>query len=149
MSATGAGASSGAGSDYLSDMGDFARSEGDNSYNQSIRRDARSLFPHDLEAQADYLAENGYFGDLAWDWGTKDRFYEYRELRLAASRSDRHAFYMTGLAILNRALSAIDAAWMVRRHNAGAHGEPGARFSVVPQIADGDVGARATLEVSF
>ncbi|MFH1690427.1 MAG: hypothetical protein ABIE42_09350 [Candidatus Eisenbacteria bacterium] len=136
-------------SDHLSHMGDYIRSEGDDSYNQLIRREARSLFPDDLEAQAAYLAENGYYGDLAWDWGGKDRFYEYRELRLAASRSDRNAFYMTGLALLNRALSAIDSAWMARRHNAGVRGEPGTRFSVVPQISDGDVGARATLEVSF
>ncbi|MFH1864888.1 MAG: hypothetical protein ABIK85_03315 [Candidatus Eisenbacteria bacterium] len=144
-----AGAATEANAGYLSDMGDYIRSEGDNSYNQSIRREARSLFPDDLEAQAAYLAENGYYGDLAWDWGDKDRFHEYRELRLAASRSDRNAFYMTGLALLNRALSAIDSAWMARRHNAGVRGEPGTRFSVVPQISDGDVGARATLEVSF
>lgn len=144
-----AGANDGANAGYLSDMGDYIRSEGDNSYNQSVRREARSLFPNDLEAQAAYLAANGYYGDLAWDWGDKDRFYEYRELRLAASRSDRNAFFMTGLALLNRALSAIDSAWMARRHNAGIHGEPGTRFSVVPQISDGDVGARATLEVSF
>ena len=143
------GAGDGASSDYLSDMGDYIRSEGDNSYNQAIRSDARSLYPNDLEAQEAYLEANGYFGDLAWDWGTKDQFYGYRDLRKAASRADRHAFYMTGLAVLNRALSAIDSAWMVRRHNAGIHGEPAARFSVVPQITDGDVGGRATLEVPF
>jgi len=144
-----AGADAGASSGYLSDMGDYIRSEGDYSYNQSVRSDARSLYPDDLEAQTAYLEANGYFDDLAWDWGTKAQFYEYRELRTAASTADRHAFYMTGLAILNRAVSAIDSAWMVRRHNAGIHGEPAARLSVVPQISDGDVGARATLEVPF
>jgi hypothetical protein len=143
------GAGDASGSDYLSHMGDYIRSEGDNSYNESIRSEARSLFPDDLEAQAAYLAENGYFGDLAWDWGSRDTFYEYRDLREAASRADRHAFYMTGLAILNRAISAIDSAWMARRYNAGMSGEPGARFSVAPLVSEGDVGARATLEVSF
>ncbi|MCK4409974.1 MAG: hypothetical protein KAW67_07805, partial [Candidatus Eisenbacteria sp.] len=121
----------------------------DNSYNESIRRDARSLFPDDLEAQAAYLAENGYYGDLSWDWGTSDNFYEYRELRRAASKSGRNAFYLTGLAVLNRAFSAIDSAWMARRHNAGVRGEPAARLSVVPQISGGEIGARATLEVPF
>jgi hypothetical protein len=53
------------------------------------------------------------------------------------------------LAILNRALSAIDSAWMARRHNAGVRGEPGVRISVVPQISGSEVGARATLEVPF
>ena len=144
-----AGADGGASSGYLSDIGDYIRSEGDNSYNESIRREARSLFPDDLEAQKAYVRENGYFGDLSWDWGTRDRFYDYRELRSVASESERNAFYMTGLAILNRALSAIDSAWMARRHNAGVRGEPGVRISVVPQISGSEVGARATLEVSF
>jgi hypothetical protein len=110
-----AGAAAGASSDYLNDMGGYIRSEGDNSYNESIRREARSLFPDDLQAQAAYLAENGYHGDLSWDWGTRDRFLEYRDLRRFASESERNAFYATGLAVLNRVISAIDGAWMARR----------------------------------
>jgi hypothetical protein len=144
-----AGTAAGASSDYLSDMGGYIRSEGDDSYNESIRREARSLFPDDLQAQRAYLAENGYHGDLSWDWGTRDRFLEYRDLRLFASESERNAFYMTGLAVLNRVVSAVDGAWMARRHNAGVLGEPSARLSVVPQISGGEVGARATLEMSF
>ena len=144
-----AGAPPGASSDYLSDMGDYIRSEGDNSYNESVRRDARSLYPDDIEAQHAYVLEHGYYGDLAWDWGSRERFLEYRDLRRAAGRSERNAFYMTGVAVLNRALSAIDGAWMARRHNAGIEDGPRARLSVAPQIERGDVGARATLEVSF
>jgi hypothetical protein len=143
-----ADAPAGASDGYLSDMGDYIRSEGDNSYNEAVRREARSLFPNDLEAQHAYLQEHGYFGDLAWDWGSKERFIEYRELRRAASRSERNAFYMTGLAVLNRVISAIDGAWMARRHNAGLTGRP-ARLSVAPEFDGRDVGARATLEVSF
>ena len=144
-----AGADAGAAGGYLSDMGDYIRSEGDNSYNQSIARDARSLFPNDLEAQRAYIAENGYFGDLSWDWGSPEHFTEYQDLRFAASTSDRNAFYMVGVAMLNRAISGIDSAWMARRHNTGVHGEPAARLSVVPQISGGEVGARATLVVPF
>ncbi len=144
-----AGADAGADGGYLSDMGNYIRSEGDDSYNQSIACDARSLFPYDRDAQRAYIAENGYYGDLSWDWGTEDSFYAYRELRHAASSADRNAFYMVGVAILNRAVSGIDSAWMARRYNAGVHGEPVARISVVPLISGSDVGARATLEVPF
>ena len=144
-----AGVDEGASSDYLSDIGDYIRNEGDSSYNQSVRREARSLFPDDLEAQAAYLAENGYFGDDAWDWVSKDIFYDYRDLRRDASQSERNAFYMTGLAVLNRVLSAVDSAWMARRHNAGDMSEPVARLSVVPEYSEGAVGGRATLTVSF
>jgi hypothetical protein len=38
---------------------------------------------------------------------------------------------------------------MVRRHNAGIEQEPVARLSVAPHFDDGDVGGRATLELSF
>jgi len=144
-----AGVSSDAPESYLSDIGDYIRSEGDRSYNQAVRSEARSLFPDDLEAQEDYFLRNGYFGDLSWDWGDMDRYIQYIELRRAASRSERNAFYMTGVALLNRALSAIDSAWMVRRHNAGDHAEPSARLSVSPEVDGGVVGARATLEVPF
>jgi hypothetical protein len=144
-----AGTDAGADGGYLSDMGDYISSEGDNSYNQAIARDARSLFPGDREAQRAYIAENGYYGDLSWDWGSSEHFVEYQELRFAASKSDRNAFYMVGVAMLNRAISGIDSAWMARRHNAGEDGEPVARLSVVPQISGGEVGARATLVVPF
>jgi len=143
-----AGVGSGVSDQYLSDIGDYIRSEGDRSYNQAIRSEARSLFPDDLEAQAAYLDEHGYFGDLAWDWGSRDRFIEYVELRRAASSSERNAFYMTGIALLNRALSAVDGAWMARRHNSGSSREA-ARLSVTPEVENGVVGARATLEVPF
>jgi hypothetical protein len=144
-----AGAPSSASDAYLSDMGDYIRSEGEDSYNESVRSDARSLYPDDLEAQEQYFLENRYFGDEAWDWGSKDTFLEYRHLRQEASRSERNAFYMTGLAVLNRAVSAIDSAWMARRHNARTGGEPSARVSVRPLFTEGDVGGRAVLEISF
>lgn len=144
-----AGVDGGASSDYLGDIADYIRSEGDDSYNQAIRAEARSLYPDDLDAQRAYLAEHGYFGEQSWDWESLERFREYRDLRSAASQSERYAFYMTGLALLNRALSAVDSAWMARRHNAGIEREPVARLSVAPHFDDGDVGGRATLELSF
>jgi hypothetical protein len=143
-----AGVGSGASEEYLSDIGDYIRSEGDRSYNQAVRSEARSLFPDDLEAQAAYFEEHAYPDDLAWDWGSRDRFLDYVELRRAASNSERNAFYMTGIALLNRALSAVDGAWMARRHNAGSS-RGAARLSVTPEVENGVVGARAKLEVPF
>ena len=136
-------------SSYYQDIADFIRSEGDASYNQDIRAEARSLFPNDLDAQAAYLAANGYYDDLSWQWQSEARFDHYRELRRLEQQSERSAFYMTGLAVLNRAVSSIDAAWMARRYNERAAGAPDARLSVVPEFSDGAVGARATLEISF
>ncbi len=139
----------GASGEYYQDVADYMRSEGENSFNEAVRADARSLFPDDLDAQRQYLTENGYFGSLAWEWGDRDRLDGYRDLRHDAAVSRRNAFYMTGLAVLNRAFSAIDSAWMARRHNAGLSGDPPARLSVAPEFSDGSVGGRVAVEIQF
>ena len=134
---------------YWDDVSDFMRSEGIASYNESIRRDARSLFPDDLDAQEEYFLENGYFGGQAWEWGSEERFEEFRRIKHSASVSFRSAFFMSGLAVLNRAISAIDSAWMARRHNRGIAGEPTVRVSVSPDMSDGTLGGRAAIEITF
>jgi hypothetical protein len=144
-----AGVPDGAGSGYYEDIADYIRSEGYDSYNEAVRDDARSLYPDDPAAQDAYFAEFGYFGDAAWDWESDARLREYRHLRHLAGESDRKAFYMTGLAVLNRAVSAIDSAWMARRGR--RQGASGARasLSITPDLDDGRLGARATFEVRF
>lgn len=138
------------GSTYYQDIADYMRSEGNDSYNEALRAEARSLFPDDPAAQDDYFDSNAYEGDLDWEWDSESRFDEYRDLRHDASISGRNAFYLTGLAVLNRAVSGIDSAFLVRRRNAGGAGEPVARLSLTPEFAeDGSCGSRATLEFSF
>jgi hypothetical protein len=144
-----AGVSADAGADYWDDVSDFTRSEGFASYNESIRREARSLFPDDPEAQEAYFRANGYFGSLTWEWESEERFREFRRIKHDASVSFRSAFFMSGLAVLNRAVSAIDSAWMVRRYNRGIAGEPTARLSVTPDMSDGTLGGRAAIEITF
>jgi hypothetical protein len=144
-----AGVGADGGSGYWDDVSDFIRSEGAASYNESIRREARSLFPDDLEAQEQYFRANGYFGSRGWEWESEGRFQEFRRLKHNASVSFRSAFFMTGLAVLNRAISAIDSAWMARRHNRGILGEPTARLSVTPEVSDGTLGGRAAIEITF
>lgn len=135
--------------DYYGDIADYIRSEGADSYNEAVRAEARSLFPDDLDAQREYVEENGYYGSLAWDWGDRDRLDRFRDLRNDAAASRKNAFYMTGLAVLNRAISAIDSAWMARRHNASLDEPPAARLSVAPELTEGGVGGRLALEIQF
>ncbi len=139
----------GSSSDYYQDVADYIRSEGDDSYNEAIRAEARSLYPDDLEAQRAYVEANGHFGSSSWEWDSRVRFDKYRGLRHDAALSRKNAFYMTGLAVLNRALSVIDSAWMARRYNKGHAGDPTARLSLSPEFSEGTVGSRLALEVSF
>jgi hypothetical protein len=144
-----AGIPEGSSGDYYQDVADYIRSEGADSYNEAIRAEARSLYPDDLDAQHAYLDAHGYFGSSSWQWESEARFEHYRELRHDAAVSRKNAFYMTGLAVLNRALSAVDSAWMARRHNMGRTGEPSARLYMSPDAAAGGVGSRVGLEISF
>jgi hypothetical protein len=144
-----AGVPDGVGSSYYEDIADYIRSEGYDSYNEAVRDDARSLYPDDPVAQDAYFAEHGRFGDAAWDWESDARFREYRHLRHLAGDSDRKAFYMTGLAVLNRALSAIDSAWMARLSRQGRGAGTRASLSITPDLDDGQIGARAVFQVQF
>jgi len=144
-----AGIPDGADGSYYQDIADYIRSEGYDSYNEAVREEARSLYPDDPAAQDAYLAEHGYFGDESWEWADEERFREYRDLRHLASESSNRAFYMTGLALLNRAVSAIDSAWMARLRNQGEGGGARASLSVVPDLSDGQLGARASLQIEF
>jgi hypothetical protein len=144
-----AGVPEGSSSQYYDDIEDYIRSHGASSYNEMIKREARSLYPDDLEAQEVYLRRNGYSGDKGWEWEDERRFSEYRDIRHDAAVSYRNAFYMTGLAVLNRAISAIDSAWMARRYNMGLTDERGASLSVRPELDGRSLGSRVTLEIYF
>jgi len=139
----------GASSEYYQDIADYVRSEGTDSYNEAVRAEARSLYPDDLEAQRAYLTANGYFGSSSWEWESEARFEHYRDLRHIAGVSRKNAFYMTGLAVLNRALSAVDSAWMARRHNQGLSDDRAMRMSLIPEVAEDSVGGRLAVEFPF
>jgi len=142
-----AGAPTGMSDQYYDDISDYVRGEGADSYNEAVRAEARGIYPNDIGAQHDYLDENGYSGDELWEWESYDRFLEYRDLRYGAKMSFRKAFYMTGLAVLNRAVSAIDSAWIVRSKNLERSGGP--RLSVLPDFSDGTYGSTLRLEIPF
>jgi len=49
-------------------VGNYISSDGPFSANEQVRREARSRYPNDREAQEQYVQENGYFGSDAWTW---------------------------------------------------------------------------------
>ncbi|UCF78726.1 MAG: hypothetical protein JSW03_00155 [Candidatus Eiseniibacteriota bacterium] len=114
-------------------LGQYMRSDpGPGSYNESIRREARALYPDDREMQEQYLLENGYFGEDAWEWVSEEDQARYKSLRRKSQLSFRRATYMLGLAVANRILAAMDAARSVAGP-AESPGEPlGLRFELRP-----------------
>jgi hypothetical protein len=91
-------------------LGQYLRSDpGPDSYNEYIRREARALYPDDRLSQEQYLQENGYFGEDAWEWLSEDDQSLYRDLRKKSVLSFERATYMLGLALANRVIAAMDA----------------------------------------
>ncbi len=114
-------------------LGQYTRSDpGPGSYNESIRREARALYPDDRERQEQYLLENGYFGDDAWEWRSEEDQARYKSLRKKSQLSFRRATYMLGLAVANRILAAMDAARSVSGPSEPAKEPLGMRLEMRP-----------------
>jgi hypothetical protein len=114
-------------------LGQYARSDpGPGSYNESIRREARALYPDDRERQEQYLLENGYFGDDAWQWRSEEDRARYKSLRKKSQLSFRRGTYMLGIAVANRILAAMDAARSVSKPSQPAREPLGMRLEMRP-----------------
>lgn len=114
-------------------LGQYVRSDpGPGSYNETIRREARALYPDDRERQEQYLLENGYFGDDAWQWQSGEDQARYKSLRKKSQLSFRRATYMLGLAVANRILAAMDAARSATKPSGPPREPLGLRFEMRP-----------------
>jgi hypothetical protein len=82
-------------------------------YNEAVRAEARSLYPVSDYPQATrdrYFDEHGYGPDRSFRWRTRQARLDYRLIRNDALDSGRRADYMLVAAIVNRAVSAVEAA---------------------------------------
>lgn len=79
-------------------------------YNTSVRIEARTLFPNDRDAQLRHEAENSYGDDRFFRWTNNERRLEYRLIRNDARDSGQRADFALVAAVLNRAISAVEAA---------------------------------------
>jgi hypothetical protein len=115
-----AGAKTGMDDDYYRAVGKYLQSDPPpGSYNEEVRRDARVRYPDDRNAQLRYEGENGYWGDESWRWESAARQSEYLELRTSSNRAFHHSNYFIAGMIVNRILSAIDAARLASRDAEG------------------------------
>lgn len=79
-------------------------------YNIDVMREARYLYPDSIEAQKQYLAENGYFDDKAWDWDSDSSRLTYYYKRKSARTTLHQAGLILGATLINRLISCLDCA---------------------------------------
>ncbi len=89
-------------------------------YNIDVLRIARELYPYDREKQLEYFEQNGYFGDDGWQWESFDHMMEFRRVRTLSREAYRRSVLVTGFAVLNRIVSAMDVYLWFRLNHAGS-----------------------------
>jgi hypothetical protein len=98
---------SGRSNDFLNDLADFSSSE---EYNSYIRRLARYYYPDDPEAQNQYYAAHARYGADGWNWSSESARLSFADAHRMSREWFRRSLYIAAFALVNRAVSAIDAA---------------------------------------
>jgi hypothetical protein len=89
--------------DDIADFGSMAE------FNDYIRRLARYYFPDDPAAQQQYYDLNSWNGET-WDWTSDEERARFADALRESREWYRMALYAGAFAVVNRAVSAIDAA---------------------------------------
>ncbi|MCK4413925.1 MAG: hypothetical protein KAY32_10290 [Candidatus Eisenbacteria sp.] len=116
---------------FYRNLGNHSSSE---SYRQEVARDARALYGDDLAQREIYIQE--IMGGLpAWEWRSLSAQIEYGDRRKDSRNAYRRASLFLGAALLNRLVSAVDAAWLAvkRGDEAGADRAGGGRLFYQPE----------------
>lgn len=103
------------------------------SYNISVKEEARQLFPDDRERQLKYIKDNEISPGLDWKWEDNE-WQIFRNLRKGERRALSNASYCIGVGIINRFISAIISAKMGKKSNINLFFQPqpmGIRVSYV------------------
>ncbi len=92
--------------DFQDDVGDFSSSA---EYNDYIRSLARYYYPDDPEAQQNYFDNHSRYGSDGWSWSSAGARDDYGDALRISREWFRRTAYVAAFAIVNRAVSAIDA----------------------------------------
>ncbi|HQH79480.1 MAG TPA: hypothetical protein PK535_10975 [Synergistaceae bacterium] len=79
-------------------------------YNVFIRRLARYYYPDDPEAQQEYYRLHSVSGESGWNWSGEAERLAYRDALRSSREWYRRTTYIAMFAVVNRVVSAIDAA---------------------------------------
>lgn len=98
---------SGRSNDFMDDVADFSSSA---EYNDYIHRMARYYYPDDPEAQREYYENHARFGNDSWNWSSDNSRNEFSDYLRMSKQWFRRSMYIAVFAVVNRVVSAIDAA---------------------------------------
>lgn len=103
--------------DFYRTIGNYISSDGPFSANEAVRRQARALYPNNPGLRDQYLADNGYFGDDAWEWRDQNFLQQYKEMRTSSLDAYHRASLSLGLLVANRLISVLDTGIIASRRS--------------------------------
>ncbi len=92
--------------DFQDDVSDFSSSS---EYNDYIRSLARYYHPDDPSAQQNYFDTHSRYGSDGWSWESSDSREDYDDALRVSREWFRRTALVAAFAVVNRAVSAIDA----------------------------------------
>jgi hypothetical protein len=94
-------------SQFMDDVSDFGSSA---EFNDYIHRLARYYFPDDPDAQREYYETHARYGADGWTWSSEDAMRSFGDHLRDSRQWFRRSLYIAAFALVNRAVSVIDAA---------------------------------------
>jgi hypothetical protein len=94
-------------SQFMDDVSDFGSSA---EFNDYIHRLARYYYPDDPDAQREYYETHARFGADGWVWSSEDAMRSFGDHLRDSRQWFRRSLYIAAFALVNRAVSVIDAA---------------------------------------
>ena len=134
--------------EFYRTIGNFIGADGPFSANEQVRRQARSIYPDDREAQDEYFEENAYTGEDEWRWSSEGRLEAYGDMRSSAENSYHNSELAVGLLVANRILSVVDVG-IIGARSKSEQADDQARLSWNFEAPQGGPGARVTLSRTF
>jgi hypothetical protein len=89
-------------------------------YNLLIEQEARNyylIYKNEPDSYKDYYTENSVSEDHSWVWKDHDSWQHYNDLRIHKQDMQIYTKLAIGAALLNRMISAVDTARLVRGIN--------------------------------
>jgi hypothetical protein len=77
-------------------------------YNYEVLETARQIYPHDPEAQQQYVDANAIPDDQAWNWDSTETRGKYSKIRIKSQDMRDYGSIAVGVLILNHLVSGVD-----------------------------------------
>ena len=97
---------------YYQHIQQYDSSASFNAYQEMMARNYFLIYYYDPAGYEEYMQNNTYSADEAWDWQSSQQHAHYKSLRIDRQKTKMYHNLCLGVLILNRAVSMIDTAFI-------------------------------------